>query len=136
MIRRLVLPLALGLALGISIIGAMLDGHVGAQPLPSPTLAPGHYVADSPMQPAEARPTVSGYWEWHVGVFTGAPPAFQEQYILTWGLSSDSISPAKDWDGDGLDDIAVYRPSSLTWYVLKSNCAGGRWTCSSSYFIP
>ena len=39
---------------------------------------------------------------------------------VSWGLSSDKITPA-DFDGDGKTDVAIYRPSSGYWYVLKSS---------------
>jgi hypothetical protein len=37
-----------------------------------------------------------------------------------WGIRSD-IFAIEDYDGDGRDDITVFRPSSGTWYVLKSS---------------
>ncbi|MEP6901188.1 MAG: FG-GAP-like repeat-containing protein [Actinomycetota bacterium] len=39
--------------------------------------------------------------------------------VQTFGLSSDSITPA-DFDGDGKTDIGVFRPSTGTWYSLNS----------------
>jgi hypothetical protein len=35
----------------------------------------------------------------------------------TWGLGTDIAVPG-DFDGDGRTDLAVYRPSSGTWYFL------------------
>jgi uncharacterized delta-60 repeat protein len=37
-----------------------------------------------------------------------------------WGLSTDTIVPG-DYDGDGLTDLAVFRPSEGNWYILNSS---------------
>lgn len=37
-----------------------------------------------------------------------------------WGLSTD-ISVPGDFDGDGLNDLAVFRPSTGKWYIVYSS---------------
>jgi hypothetical protein len=39
---------------------------------------------------------------------------------VTWGGNGDVATPG-DYDGDGRADVAVFRPSSGTWFVLKSS---------------
>ncbi|HEX9928603.1 MAG TPA: FG-GAP-like repeat-containing protein [Pyrinomonadaceae bacterium] len=57
------------------------------------------------------------------------PPSFfsyrksssTDRNIITfhWGLSSDLFTPG-DYDADGRADVAVFRPSNGTWYLLQS----------------
>lgn len=39
---------------------------------------------------------------------------------MDFGLSSDVNVPA-DYDGDGFTDVAVWRPSTGVWYIIRSN---------------
>src|SRR5690606_5779298 len=40
--------------------------------------------------------------------------------LARWGTAGDIIAPG-DYDGNGKDDITVYRPSDGTWYSIMSN---------------
>jgi hypothetical protein len=40
--------------------------------------------------------------------------------ITQWGVNGD-VPVVGDYDGDGLDDIAVFRPSNGTWYRVSSS---------------
>jgi subtilisin-like proprotein convertase family protein len=46
--------------------------------------------------------------------------SYQTPATFQWGLDSDKLAAA-DYDGDGRDDAAVYRPSDGTWYILRSS---------------
>jgi hypothetical protein len=46
---------------------------------------------------------------------TGYTPGF----IINWGVAGDRVVNA-DYDGDGKDELAVFRPSYGTWYITLS----------------
>ena len=45
---------------------------------------------------------------------------FSVTHTLQWGLSGDIPIVVKDWNQDGDDEIAVYRPSEGKWYIHYS----------------
>ena len=43
-------------------------------------------------------------------------------YSVQWGIAGDvPAGEAADFDGDGRSDIAVWRPSNGTWYIVPSS---------------
>ncbi len=52
---------------------------------------------------------------WYSAINGGSPIANRE-----WGISGDVVVSG-DYDGDGSDDIAVFRPSNGTFYIVQSS---------------
>jgi hypothetical protein len=44
-------------------------------------------------------------------------------YQFIYGSNGD-VPYAADWNGDGIDTIALYRPSNGDWYIRLTNSAG------------
>jgi hypothetical protein len=44
-------------------------------------------------------------------------------YQFIYGAPGD-IPFAADWNGDGTDTVAIYRPSNGDWYIRLTNSAG------------
>lgn len=60
---------------------------------------------------------VYGNGQWRISKSTDN---YQSGEIVFWGLNDDKLVPA-DYDGDGIDDIAVFRPNDGVWYIRKSS---------------
>jgi hypothetical protein len=57
---------------------------------------------------------------------------------LAWGTEGD-VPQRGDFDGDGLMDAAVFRPSNNTWYILQSSnnqIVYQQWGLASDKFVP
>jgi hypothetical protein len=79
----------------------------------------GDFDGDGISDIAVFRPS-NGYWYiLNSSGYTG-PGGFTGQTRLAWGESGD-IPVSGDFDGDGKTDIAIWRPSNVTWYILNSN---------------
>lgn len=54
---------------------------------------------------------------------------------IRWGLASDVLAVG-DYDGDGIQDAAVWRPETGIWYILRSSDAGAlfvKWGVTIAY---
>ena len=58
------------------------------------------------------------------GIIVCKPVALARAQV-DWGIAQDVPVPA-DYDGDGRTDIAVYRPSTGTWFIINSSTGGWR----------
>jgi len=76
-------------------------------------IIPGPWEREGITNPAVAR-LVNGTWFFYILEATG------NVRISIWGGDGD-IPAVADYDGDGLFDIAVYRPSNSTLYTINSS---------------
>jgi FG-GAP-like repeat/Astacin (Peptidase family M12A) len=81
------------------------------------SFSPGHCSFSGPWywQTKTCYPDREGDWR-VINTSTGVVTSRQ------WGVRGDIPVPA-DYDGDGIDDYAVWRPSEGNWYVINSNSA-------------
>ena len=69
-------------------------------------------------------------WLLETSARTGAYPelptegAASTNTSIQWGLPGDVPAPG-DYDGDGIVDQAIYRPSASAWYATASSLGGG-----------
>ena len=53
-------------------------------------------------------------------IYTSATGTINRTYLARFKLEAISIIPRYDFDGDGKDDIGVFRPNDRTWYLNRS----------------
>lgn len=95
--------------------GTIAWGSAGDTPVPGLYRVAGG-SSDSIRDFAVFRPQTSGFALWLVRLSNLAGLTSR---TLQWGLNSDLPVPG-DYDGDGITDIAVWRPSTGIWYIRTS----------------
>jgi hypothetical protein len=89
--------------------------------VPTDVVVPADYDGDGRIDVAVWRPsqgTSEGIW--YIVPSSAQPGSYQ---VRQWGVQTDRPYPA-DYDGDGKEDIAVWRPDSGIWYVLPTGSPG------------
>ena len=79
---------------------------------------------------ATVKPTLPIYRD---GVWWILQSSDNSVKVTQWGIAEDKPQ-AGDFDGDGKDDLAVFRPSTGVWYILRSSDNGfvaNQWGLSS-----
>lgn len=97
--------------------GVQADNGAWANVIPfglfGDNILPGQWEAENMTSPAVAR-LFNGYWTFFILRRDGSTR------IQVWGGNGDIPKP-QDYDGDGLFDIAVFRPSDGDTYVIRSS---------------
>ncbi len=101
--------------------------------------APGDYDGDGKTDIAVWRPSTGGWFIQRstVGV-TDYDSYPGDRSPILWGTATDVAAPG-DYDGDGKTDVAVWRPSTGLWYVLRSSDSQmqtSQWGASGDVPLP
>ncbi|HEX6123857.1 MAG TPA: VCBS repeat-containing protein [Pyrinomonadaceae bacterium] len=78
----------------------------------------GDFDGDGATEVTVVRATPNGELAWYM-LKSNGNQSYTVSTVQTFGLASD-LPVAEDFDGDGRSDLAVYRPSNSTWYILRS----------------
>jgi len=79
---------------------------------------PGNYDSDNITDIAIWRPATGTWWVIYSKAKTD--PTHPDVRGFQWGLPGD-VPTRADFDGDKLDDLAVWRPWNGTWYIWESS---------------
>ncbi|MDM7921382.1 MAG: hypothetical protein QUS14_03700 [Pyrinomonadaceae bacterium] len=96
----------------------------------------GDWDGDGKADPAVFRNSVGSGESYFYYRGSAANPSESITY-LRWGQSGDRAVRG-DYDGDGTQDAAVYRPSNGTWYIRQSSSSAARfdyWGVPSDTFV-
>jgi hypothetical protein len=77
----------------------------------------GDFDGDGATEVAIVREAANGL-VWYILKSEGNQ-SYLQMSVQQFGVASD-LPVAEDYDGDGKSDLAVYRPSNATWYILRS----------------
>jgi uncharacterized delta-60 repeat protein len=83
------------------------------------TIVPEDYDGDGFTDLAVFRPS-NGLWTIRYSNNPSYPTATAVDVSFTWGSANDTPVPG-DYDGDGRADLAVFRRSAASWYILRSS---------------
>jgi hypothetical protein len=93
-----------------------------ALPHASNAVARRDFDGDQKAEIAVFRPD-SGNWYFRASSYGYPSVGVGYSNVFQWGLAGD-VPIAGDFDGDGKADLAVWRPSNGTWYLLYSSTYG------------